>query len=63
MSSGDGFGNNLIIFGVDISSVHADNRKKNILILDKGPTDGLDDTTIPEEAEDYVLVNKTRYSD
>ena len=32
-------------------SVHADNRKKNILILDKGPADGLDNTTITTEAE------------
>ena len=33
------FGQNVIIFGVDMSSsVHVDNKKKDILILGKGPT-------------------------
>ena len=36
---GGGFGQNVIIFGVDVtSSVHVDNKKKYILILGKGPT-------------------------
>ena len=36
------FGRNVIIFGVDMSSsVHVDNKKKDILILGKGPTQGL----------------------
>ena len=36
---GGGFGINVIIFGVDTSfSVHANNKKKDILILGKGPT-------------------------
>ena len=35
---GDGFGRNIIIFGIEISSsVHFDN-KKDIVILGKGPT-------------------------
>ena len=35
----NGFGRNCIIFGVDMSSsVHVDNKKKDILILGKGPT-------------------------
>ena len=39
---GGGFGNNVIIFGVDMSSsVHVDNKKQDILILGKGPTQGL----------------------
>ena len=39
---GSGFGSNVIIFGVDMtSSVHVDNKKKDILILGKGPTQGL----------------------
>ena len=43
---GNRFGKNVIKFGVDkSSSEHADNTKKNILILGKGPTDGLHDTT------------------
>ena len=37
----DGFGQNIIIFGLDLSfSAHIDNKKKNILILGKGPTQG-----------------------
>ena len=33
----NGFGRNCIIFGVDMSSsIHVDNKKKNILILDEG---------------------------
>ena len=41
---GDGFGQNVIIFGIDMSSsVHFDN-KKDILILGEGPTQGLEHT-------------------
>ena len=37
--NGDEVGRNVIIFGVDMSSSsHIDNKKKNILILGKGPT-------------------------
>ena len=45
-------GKNVINFGVDMSSsVHIDNNKKDILILDKGSTQGLDDTTLSSEAQ------------
>ena len=45
-----GFGKNVIIFGADRSfSVHVDNKKKDILILGEGPTQGLDDTTLTAE--------------
>ena len=41
MPSG-GFGQNIIILGVDMSSsMHVDNKKKYILILVLGPTQGL----------------------
>ena len=41
-------GRNVIIFGADMSSfVHVDNKNKDILILGKGPTQGLDDTIYP----------------
>ena len=41
---GSGFGQN-VIFGVDMSfSAHIDNEKKDILILGKGPTQGLEHT-------------------
>ena len=40
---GVGFGQNVISFRVDMrSSVHVDNKKKYILILGKGPTQGLE---------------------
>ena len=40
---GGGFGQNVIIFGVDMSSsAHVDNKKKDILFLGKGPTQGLE---------------------
>ena len=42
--------NNVVLFGVhNSSSVHIDN-KKDILVLAKGPTQGLDHTTITAEA-------------
>ena len=45
-------GKNVIIFGADInSSVHIDNKGKDILILGEGPTQGLDDTTLTTEAK------------
>ena len=44
-------GNNVIIFGADMSSsVHIDNKNKDNLILGEGPTQGLDDTTVTAEA-------------
>ena len=40
---GGGFGQNVLIFGVDMSSsAHIDNKKKDILVLGKGPTQGLE---------------------
>ena len=44
-------GRNVIIFGADMSStVHIDNKGKDILILGEGATQGLDDTTLTAEA-------------
>ena len=43
---------------VDISiSVHIDGKNKNFLVLDEGPTRGLDNTTITAEAK--YLINYT----
>ena len=40
-----GFGQNIILFGVDMSSsVHVDSKKKDISILGKGTTQGLEHT-------------------
>ena len=47
---GSGFGQNVLIFGVDMSfSAHIDNKKKDILILGKGPTQGLEHTLTAEK--------------
>ena len=49
-SIGDEFGKNVIVFGVDMSSSsHIDNKKKDILILGKGPTQGLEHTLTAEK--------------
>ena len=46
----DSFSQNVIIFGADMSSsVHVDNKKKNILILGEDHTQRLDDTTVTAE--------------
>ena len=56
-----GFGKNVILFGVDMnSSVHVDNKKKDILILGEGPTQGSEDTT--PTAEKKYSVNFTDYN-
>ena len=45
------WGKNFIISGADMSSsVHIDNKNKDILIFGEGPTQGLDDTTLTAEA-------------
>ena len=45
-------GKNVIIFGADMSSsVHVDNKGKDILILGEEPTKGLDDNTLTAEAK------------
>ena len=55
MPENNGFGKNIIISRVDnSSSVHTDNSKKNILIIGKGPTDGLDDTAITAEVDYFI---------
>ena len=47
-----GFGQNVIIVGVDTSSsAHIDNKKKDILILGKGPTQGLEHTLTGEKVD------------
>ena len=45
-------GRNVIIFGANMtSSVHIDNKNKDILILGEGPTQDLDDTTLTAKAK------------
>ena len=56
---GTGLGRNVIIFGVDMSSsTKIDNRKKDNLILGKGPTQGLEHTL---SAEKTYSINFTEY--
>ena len=52
-----GFGQNVLIFGVDMSSsAHIDDKKKDILLLGKGPTQGLEHALT---AEKMFLINLT----
>ena len=47
---GGGFGQNVIIFGADMSSsIHIDNKKKDILVLGRGPTQGSESTLTSEK--------------
>ena len=47
---GGGFGQNVLIFEVDMSSsVHIDNKKKDILVLGKGPIQGLEHNLTAEK--------------
>ena len=47
---GGAFGQNVLTFGVDMSfSAHIDNKKKDILVLEKGPTQGLENTLTAEK--------------
>ena len=48
--TGGGFGQNVLIFGVDTStSIHIDNKGKDILALGRGPTQGLESTLTAEK--------------
>ena len=48
--AGGGFGQNVLIFGVGISSsAHFDNKKKDILVFGKGPTQGLEHSLTAEK--------------
>ena len=58
-------GKNVIIFGADMSSsVHIENKGKDILLLGEGLTQGLDDTTLTAEARypvNFTQPNKRLY--
>ena len=60
---GGGFGQNVIIFGADMSSSpHIDNKKKDILIYGKGPTQGLEHTLTAEKTCSInFTVTKTKF--
>ena len=45
-----GFGQNVLRFGADMStSIHIDNKKKDILVIGRGPTQGLESTLTVEK--------------
>ena len=63
-SDDSAFNKNVIRFSADMRSfVHIDNKKKDILVLINGPTDGLDDTTLTAEKERYraLLSNRRNF--
>ena len=52
-----------LMFGADMnSSVHIDNKKEDILILGKGLTNDLDDTTLTAEKEYFINVTEQQKS-
>ena len=55
------FGENVIIFGADMSrSVHANNKINNILVLGKGLIQRINDTTIHAEKKYSINFTKTK---
>ena len=57
----ESFGKNVIIFGADMSSsVHIENKNKDVLTLGEGPTQGLDDTTLTAEAKYPIHFTQSR---
>ena len=62
---GGGFGQNVTIFGADMnSSIHIDNKGKDILILERGPTQGLDEKSLTAEkmySINFTLTKKKFY--
>ena len=58
---GGGFGQNVSISGADMSSsAHINNKKKDILVVGKGPTQGLKHTLIVEKIIQLILLLQKR---
>ena len=58
-----GFGQNKLIFGADMSSsIHIDNKKRDILILGRGPAQGLESTLTAEKmySINFTVTKKTK---
>ena len=54
-------GKNVIIFGADMSSsLHIDNKNEDISIPGEGPTQGLDDVTLPAETKYPINFTQSR---
>ena len=57
--SGGGYGQNVLIFGVDMRfSAHIDNKKKDILVLGLSPTQELEQTLTAEKR--YSILQKKK---
>ena len=61
---GGRFGQNVSIFGADMSSsAHIDNEKKDILVLGIGPTQGLEHTSTTEKMDSInFTVTRKKFS-
>ena len=60
---GIGLGRNVKIFGIDMrSSVPIDNKKKDILILGKGPTQGLEHALLQKKCIGLILQSTIKTS-
>ena len=58
---GGEFGQNMLIFGLDMSSsVHIDSKKKNILVLGIGPTQGLEHALTAEKMYEIKFTVKNK---
>ena len=56
-----GFGQNILLLGVDMSfSPHIDNKKKDILVLETGPTQGLEHTLTAKKCTRLILLFQKR---
>ena len=54
-------GKNVIVFRADMSSsMHIDNKGKNILTLSEGPRQGLDDTALTAEAKYSIIFSRSQ---
>ena len=61
LSPSGAFGQKVLLFGVDMSSsIYVDNKKKDILILGEGPTQGLDGTTLTAEKKYSINFTMSR---
>ena len=59
--SGGGYCQNVLIFGVDMTfSAHIDNKKKDILVLGFGPTQGLEHMLTAEKCIQLILQKKIK---
>ena len=59
--SSNEYGQNVIIFGVDMSSsIHIDNKKKDTLILGRGQTQGLESTLTVEKLYSIIFTEKNK---